>query len=89
MNFSMDDFEDRAAVLEFDNGMTRFAAETEAARRQGINRWEAINAIRNRNSQAARDHCAADAGQPTGGMSGVQPASQKEKRSMPERHVQA
>ena len=59
MTFCPDQFEERAGVLEFDNGMTRFAAETEAARRQGVKRWEAIDAIRKRNSQAARDQRAA------------------------------
>lgn len=41
--FDFERFEELAAVLEFDNGMTRFEAETEAARRQGVMRWEAMN----------------------------------------------
>lgn len=42
----IDRFEGTAAWLEYCDGMTRFAAETEAARRQGMTRWEAMNEIR-------------------------------------------
>ncbi|MEL6646640.1 MAG: hypothetical protein AAFQ05_02855 [Pseudomonadota bacterium] len=59
MTFDIDQFEERAGVLEFDEGMTRFAAETEAARRQGLKRWEVFNAIRNRNLATTSDRRAA------------------------------
>ena len=52
----IDLFEERAAILEFDEGMTRFAAETEAARRQGFKRHEVTDAIRQRNLAGRRDH---------------------------------
>lgn len=51
----IDHFEERAAILEFELGMSRFAAETEAARRQGLKRHEVLNAIRERNSARGRD----------------------------------
>lgn len=52
----LDAWEEQAAILEFDWGMTRFAAETEAARRQGFKRWEAMDALRERDLERARDH---------------------------------
>ncbi len=42
MTFDLDRYENTAAWLEHCDGMTRFQAETEAARRQGLQRWEAI-----------------------------------------------
>lgn len=38
----VDQFEERAAILEYCDGMSRFEAETEAAKRQGVKRWEAL-----------------------------------------------
>jgi hypothetical protein len=42
----VDQFEERAAWLEYCDGMSRFEAETEAARRQGVKRWEALQECR-------------------------------------------
>lgn len=42
MEVDFERFEETAAILEFDEGMARFDAETEAARRQGVQRWEAM-----------------------------------------------
>lgn len=53
--FDIDQFEERAAIHEFDGGMTRFQAETLAAKAQGRTRWEAINEIRMGHSAAARN----------------------------------
>ncbi|MDF1706915.1 MAG: hypothetical protein P1U72_02355 [Paracoccaceae bacterium] len=40
--FCADCFEERAAIMEFCGGMTRFQAETLAARAQGVSRWKAL-----------------------------------------------
>lgn len=83
----VDTFEERAAIMEFDGGMTRFRAETEAARAQGYQRWEVLDEIRKRNSQGQRDSRSAVAGQlRSGAVSGVQPAPEEENRPMPKRY---
>lgn len=46
----IDDFEERAAILEFCSRMSRFEAETKAAIMQGKKRWELIDEIRQRNT---------------------------------------
>jgi len=51
----IDAFEERAAIMEFDGGLTRFKAETLAAETQGKKRWEVINEIRNRDTARQRD----------------------------------
>lgn len=43
-----DQFEERAAIMEFEGGLSRFRAETEAARAQGVSRWEAIGNVSKR-----------------------------------------
>jgi len=42
MTFCADRFEHTAAWLQYSDGMTQFQAETEAARRQGVLRVEAL-----------------------------------------------
>lgn len=42
MALDLDQFTERAAIREFCGGQTRFAAETGAAREQGLERWQAI-----------------------------------------------
>lgn len=49
-----DQFEERAAIMEFDGGLSRFRAETEAARAQGVSRWEAIGNVGRRIVEQAR-----------------------------------
>jgi hypothetical protein len=57
MKIDLDAWEERAAIMEFDGGLTRFAAETEAAKRQGKTRWEIIeHAKRGGNPASGRDH---------------------------------
>lgn len=51
----LDQFEERAAILQFDAGLKRFEAETKAARMQGKERWEVMNEIGRRNSGGSRD----------------------------------
>jgi hypothetical protein len=48
MTFDREAFEERAAIMEFDGGMTRFQAETMAAKAQGVSRWEAIGNVAGR-----------------------------------------
>lgn len=76
----LDEFEQRAAWLEHCDGMSRFAAESEAARRQGVQRWEVVAYAKNRardttgggdNRQTATRDAADD-------LSRVQPAPKKE-----------
>ena len=43
----VDQFENTAAWLQYCDGMTRFQAETEAARRQGLQRKEALQHVEN------------------------------------------
>lgn len=44
--FDIDAFEERAAIAEFDGGMSRFEAETLAAQQQGMTRWQALKLIK-------------------------------------------
>lgn len=93
MRFDPDAFEERAAIAEFDGGLSRFQAETLAAKAQGLTRWQAIteaaNANRNGNPARRGDHPAQARGNAAHDLPGVQPASQEQDRSMPERDVQA
>ena len=61
--FCADRFEERAAIMEFCGGMTRFQAETLAARAQGMSRWKALQLAKEAhgengagNSQQGGDH---------------------------------
>ena len=46
MRFDADSFIERAAIMEFDAGMSRFKAETEAARLQSAERWQALQFLK-------------------------------------------
>jgi hypothetical protein len=48
MTFDREAFEERAAIMEYDAGMTRFQAETKAAQAQGVTRWEALGDVARR-----------------------------------------
>lgn len=72
-------FEETAAWLEYCDGMSRFEAETEAARRQGKHRWEMIGDVARRVVSKARDQRQAmGEGAGKSDVPGVQP-HQKEK----------
>lgn len=88
MALDLDAWAERSAVMEFDAGLTRFEAETAAARAQGYQRHEVIDAIRKRNSQQARDQREAPARNAAHDLSGMQPGSKEENRPMPQRDVQ-
>lgn len=47
MQFDVDAWAERAAIMQYDGGMTRFAAETAAAKAQGLARWQAIKEVEN------------------------------------------
>lgn len=90
----LDQFETTAAWLEYCDGMSRFEAETEAACRQGLGRWQVMEAKRDAkrdgDSERGGDRGAAMAGQQRqDAMPGMQLAPQEESRSMPERDAQA
>lgn len=84
----IDQYENTAAWLEYCDGMSRFQAETEAARRQGYQRWEATNEIRKRHFEGQRDRGQAAGGDATHDLPGMQPAPEEEARPVPERDVQ-
>ncbi len=55
MIFDQDAFEERAAIMEYLGGLSRFRAETLAAAAQGVTRWEALSHVANRVVEQARD----------------------------------
>jgi len=90
----LDQFENTAAWLEFCDGMSRFEAETEAARRQGVTRWQVMEAKRDAerdgHSERGGDHRSPMAGQQCqNDMPRVQRAPKEENRPMLERNSQA
>lgn len=89
--FDLDQFIERAAIMEFDGGLSRFQAETEAARAQGVNRWFALEALRNANSIGnfgkCRDSGSAHVWNGSGDMPRMQPNAPEQKGPVPERVV--
>lgn len=84
--FDPDAFEERAAVLQYDEGLSRFRSEAEAARRQGVSRWEAIGHVAGRLVAAASDRRAAMARHPSANdMPAMQRDAQEKARPVPER----
>ena len=77
--FDRDAFEERAAIMEFDGGLSRFDAETQAAKAQGLTRWRAMEEIKNadskRNPAIGGDHGSADVGNGSRNLPGVQRAA--------------
>lgn len=74
----VEQFEERAAIAEYDGGLDRFEAETLAAGEQGKTRWEAIGHVSRRLVERARNQRSV-AGQPrTDDLPGMQPTSSKE-----------
>ncbi len=84
----LDQFEERAAIMEFDGGMTRFRAETLAAQAQGKQRREVLDEISKRDSSRQRNHGSTAERHSKGFVSTVQSLPEKQERPMPERHVQ-
>lgn len=73
-----DQFNERAAIAEFDGGLTRFDAETMAAQEQGLDRWEAIGDVSGRLVERARHQRALARKQRPDDLPGMQPTSSKE-----------
>ena len=95
--FSPDQFNERAAIREFDAGMSRFDAETAAAQEQGVARWQALQLVKEHEDANGRGPAGAD-GHPAHAMGGqrdahdlsrVQPEPQEEARPLPERQPEA
>jgi len=86
-------FEERAAIAEFDGGLSRFEAETLAARAQGLTRWQALREIENAerigNPATARDQRQGGARNAANNLPRVQPAPEEEKRPVPGSQLQA
>jgi predicted transcriptional regulator of viral defense system len=79
MQIDLDAFEERAAIMQYDGGMSQYQAETEAARAQGKSRWEVLEyAKRIGNSAIGRHHCKADARDSSNNLSGMQPNKTKQ-----------
>lgn len=88
-DFDAEAFAERAAIMEFDGGLSRWEAETQAAKAQGLTRWEAINhAKRIGNPAPARHHRAAVVGNGQGDMPAMQPATAQQGGHLPERDIQ-
>lgn len=81
---NLDCFEQTAAWLEFCDGMSRFHAETESARRQGFKRWEMLNAIKQRDFEQPWDPSEAFARKPANDLPELQPYKAKENGHLPE-----
>ena len=91
--FDLDAWAERAAIMEFDGGLSRFAAETEAAKAQGVTRWQALEGLKNANlighsgkggnigSEAVR-HGADN-------LPGMQRDAKEQGGPVPERHIHA
>lgn len=78
----VDAFLERAAILEFEAGLSRYQAECSAARMQDCQRWEAMKAVKDAermgNSAKARDHGQADERHGADDLSGVQSWSEEQ-----------
>ena len=85
---NLDAFEERAAIIEFCGGQSRFAAETAAAAEQGFKRHEALNAIRDGHTSQARDNRSPATGRAADDVPAMQPAPQEADGPLPSRWVQ-
>jgi len=85
----LDQFENTAAWLQFCDGMSRFQAETEAARRQGVIRSEVLAHAQNdkRNSASARDSGQAPERDNSDAMPAMQRAAKEQAGPVPKRDV--
>lgn len=89
----LDQFAERAAIMEFDGGLSRFEAETQAAKAQGVTRWQALEAVKNANvighSGQGRNNGQAAFRHGSDNLPRVQPDPKEQNRSVPERHIHA
>ena len=94
MQFDVDAWAERAAIMQYDGGMTRFAAETAAAKAQGLARWQAIKEVENANGNGiAGGHGyspdAVDGGRDANDLPVMFSQPEEENRPMPERQPEA
>lgn len=95
--FDYDRFEERAAIIEFGNGKSRFEAETIAAQMQGVARREALKLVKEAIDANGRGSAGGYGHQPDAmdgqrnalPMSGVQPGAKEENRPVLEREPEA
>lgn len=87
----LDAFVERAAIMEFEGCMTRFDAETQAARAQGVTRYQALEGLKNANGigdfSQGRNNGSENVGNGSSNLPGVQRDTAKQDRSMSERVV--
>lgn len=83
----LDEWEERAAIMEFEGGMTRFQAETAAARRQGYQRWEVIHALRERDTAKAQHRGQTPVGHGADDLPALQCQPQEKDGPLPQRDV--
>ena len=94
MQFDVDAWAERSAIMQFDGGMTRFAAETAAAKAQGLARWQAIKEVENAERggiTGGHGHSpdAVDRGRNADDLPRVQRQPEEENGPMPERQPEA
>lgn len=87
----VDQFLERSAIKEFDGGMSRYQAETEAAKAQGVPRWQALKAVQDANI-GGNPRLGGDRGQAhvrhgSGDLSRVQPSQAEQVGPVSERDV--
>jgi len=89
-DIDIEEWEERAAIMEFDGGMSRFEAETKAAEMRGRQRWEFVSAIRERDTAGDGAGARQVAGQQRkDNLPRVQRQQAQEERSVPQRDAQA
>lgn len=76
-------WEERAAIMEFEGGLSRFWAETEAARRQGCERWEVMDALGGGDPRAARNPGSAHERHEPDDLPGLQRGAEETDRPLP------
>lgn len=86
-------FAERVAIMEFEGGMTRFQAETEAARAQGVTRWQALEGLKHANG-IGHSGQGGNIGQTafrhgSDNLPGMQPDAKEQVGPVPERHIHA
>lgn len=94
VTFDADAWAERAAIMEFDGGMTRFAAETAAAKAQGVARWQAIREAENAKrsgSSGGYGHSPdpVDRKRDANDLPGMQRQPEEKNRPVPERQPEA
>lgn len=85
--FEIERFDELAGFFEYDEGMSRFQAEERAATRLNVKRWEAMNAIRKRDSERGGNIRQTPARQPADNLPGMQPTAAQQGGQMPIRNV--